>query len=131
MTENNIKLILELAANDTLGDHELFYDWFCKDSSLANKQKLLLGKVRKLSKSPKIDIEKMSVFFKNNSPCCGNLYDDIRFTDIESGDVIYTVIPASGYDRNFGQAEVWSKENNFKEPVVEGTWQDILNYFGV
>ena len=131
MIQNNIKLILEQAANGALNDHELFYDWFCKDSSLANKQKLLLGKVRKLSKSPKVDVEKMTVFFKNNCPGCGNLYDDIRFEDIETGDVVYAVVPASGFNSNFGQSEVWSKENNFKEPVVEGTWKDVLNYFGV
>lgn len=131
MSNTNIKTILECAEFDTLDDHELFWDWFCKDSSLANKQKVLLGKVRKLAKSPKINVETMSVFFKNNCPMSGKLYDDIRFTDIKTGDVIYTVVPASGFNSKYGQAEVWGQENDFEKPLVEGTWKDVLTYFGV
>lgn len=131
MSDTNIKTILECVEFDTLNDHELFCDWFCKDSSLANKQKVLLGKVRKLAKSPKINVETMSVHFKNNCHMCGKLYDDIRFTDIETNDIVYTVIPKSGFDSKYGQSEVWGIENDFKEPLVEGTWNDVLKYFGV
>ena len=71
----------------------------------------------------------MYVFFKNNSPCFGKLYDDFRFCDMETGDVIYTICPAVGYTETFGQSEVWGKENDFEEAIVAGTWNDVLFFF--
>lgn len=108
-----------------------FYDWFCKDSSLPGKQKKLDVKVRKLALSTKIDIDKMYVWYKNNCPLNGSLYDDIRFSDVDTDDVIYTIIPKSGHKSNNGRAEVWGKENDFKEPLVTGSWNDVLKFFGV
>ena len=105
-----------------------WYDWFCRDTSLANKTKSLGKKVMKIAKSSKVDIDKQYVFFKNNCPVPGPLYDDFRICDLKSGDVIYTVIPLSGHS---GKAEVHGKENNFKEPLAMGSWKDIKNFFGV
>ena len=108
-----------------------WYDWFCRDSSLAGKTKTLGNKVVQLLSSDKIDTENMYVFFKNNCPIYGSLYDDFRFCDIETGDVIYTVTPKSGHDNNKGIASVWGRENNFKGPLIEGSWKDVKNFFGV
>ena len=91
-----------------------FYDWFCEDKSLENKAKLLFAKTKKFVKHyPEIDQTKVYVFFKNNCPMNGPLYDDFRICDIETGDVLWNVTPRSGHS---GQAEIWSKVNNFKEP---------------
>jgi hypothetical protein len=108
-----------------------WYDWFCKDSSLKNKTKSLASKVKIISKSSKIDVNKTYVFFKNNCPCAGNKYDDFKICDIETDKVIYTIIPKSGHARNKGKSELWGKENNFEKEIVEGSWKDILNYFEV
>lgn len=108
-----------------------FYDWFCKDSSLPAKQLKLDAKLRKLSKSPKINIDTMHVFYKNNCPVNGVLYDDMRFCDVNTSDVVYAVIPSSGHNVNKGRAEVWGVENNFKTPLVVGKWKDVCNFFGV
>lgn len=105
-----------------------WYDWFCRDSSLAGKTKALGKKVIQLSKSPRFDANKTYVFFKNNCPCRGPLYDDFRICDRESGDVLYTVVPKSGHT---GKAEVWGRPNDFKEPLVEGSWVDVKHYFEV
>lgn len=105
-----------------------WYDWFCKDTSLVGKTRSLGKKVLQLMKSAKIDGDKMYVFFKNNCPVNGPLYDDFRFCDIETGDVIYTVVPKCGHS---GLAEVWGKDNNFSGPLTAGTWKDIKSYFGV
>lgn len=108
-----------------------WYDWFCKTESLAGKTKKLAPKVKRLAKSSKINLDTMYVWFKNNCPCVGKLYDDFRFADRETGDVIYTVVPASGFRKDAGSAELWGKENNFAEPLVKGSWKDITNFFGV
>lgn len=108
-----------------------FYDWFCKDSALPGKKRKLDAKVRKIAQSTKIDQDKMYVWYKNNCPCYGSLYDDIRFADIETGDVIYTIVPKSGYKVSAGKSAVYGRENGFKEPLVEGTWDEVLVFFGL
>lgn len=107
----------------------LWYDWFCKDSSLANKGYSLLQKLNQIADSKKIDADQTYVWFKNNCPCNGNLYDDFRISDIESGDVIYCIIPKSGFANDHGKAQLYSRENDFETPLVEGTWKDIKDWF--
>jgi hypothetical protein len=108
-----------------------WYDWFCSDSALAGRLKALAPKVQRLAKSAKIDIDKVYVFFKNNCPLNGTLYDDFRFCDIETGDVIYTVVPATGFAVKQGRAELWGKENDFSKPLVDDCFANIFTYFGV
>ena len=108
-----------------------WYDWFCKDTSLKRKLDKLFPKVKQISISAKVDLDKMYVFFKNNCPIHGSLYDDFRICDMETGDVIYTIIPASGHKVIKGQAQVWGRENNFNEALAKGTWKDIKAFFGI
>lgn len=102
-----------------------FYDWFCKQTSLRNKAIRLFGNLRTFLKHERsIDIDKHYVFFKNNCPMNGSLYDDFRICDIESGDVIYNVTPRCGRD---GKAKLWSKENGFNEPLKEAdTFRELF-----
>ncbi len=108
-----------------------WYDWFCSDTSLVRKTQSLGRKVLQLMKSDKIDTDAQFVFFKNNCPVYGRLYDDFRITDMETGDVIYTIIPSSGYKSTQGQSQVWGRENDFQRPLVAGTWKDVKAFFGV
>ena len=104
------------------------YDWFCRDESLYGKTKRLAPKVKQLAKSSKVDVDNWYVWFKNNCPVFGSLYDDIRFADIKTGDVIYTI----AFVKKYGQTvELWGKENDFKHPLVIGDWEDIKEYFGI
>ncbi len=107
----------------------LWYDWFCKETSLENKGKTLIQKLNAISRSKKFDKDKTYVFFKNNCPCDGSLFDDFRICDIETGDVIYCVVPKSGYNSNYGMAEVWGKENKFDDPIIEGSWKEVKDWF--
>jgi len=107
-----------------------WYDWFCRDTSLRGKTQKLGKKVLQLMKSDKIDAEANYVFFKNNCPMAGSLYDDFRICCSETGDVIYTVIPSCGHDSSKGQAQVWGRENNFDGPLVEGNWKTVKQFFG-
>ena len=107
-----------------------WYDWFCKNSALRNKTKTLGKKVIRLSKSKKIDIDNMYVFFKNCCPCIGSLYDQFSFCDIETSDVIYCIVPRSGHKHRQFRCEIWGKENDFDEPILQSnSWKDIVDFF--
>ena len=105
-----------------------FYDWFCKDSSLGNKAEFLISRLKSLLKhNVKFDPTKCYVFFRNNCPCRGGLYDDFRICDIESGDVLYTVAPRDSHEN--GKASVWGIDNDFEEPIIVGSWIEIKRFF--
>jgi hypothetical protein len=108
-----------------------WYDWFCRDTSLAGKTAALGPKVLKIMKSPKVNPDTSYVFFKNNCPMWGSLYDDFRICDLKTGDVLYTITPRCGHKSSNGRAEVWGRENGFKEPLIVGKWKDVLTFFGI
>ena len=106
-----------------------WYDWFCKDSALKNKTIKLTKKLKSILPSSKINTEDNYVFFKNNCPMVGKTYDDFRICNLESGSVLYTITPKDGHTVHKNQAYVWGSENDFVEPLVEGTWKDVKNFF--
>jgi hypothetical protein len=106
-----------------------WYDWFCDDKSLMNKTKSLTSRLKRIVNSAKVNQDTMYVFFKNNCPLYGSLYDDFRICDITTGDVIYTITPSSGHKDIKGRSSVSGKENDFQYPLAEGTWEDIVRYF--
>ena len=68
-----------------------WYDWFCKDSCLRHKT-LKMGRIiQGITDPAKVNFRTMYVWFKNNCPLNGLLYDDFRFADIETGEVQFTV----------------------------------------
>jgi hypothetical protein len=133
MKQANLKQQLEAYANgyflESDGNSDtgcyLFYDWFCKDTSLEGKARRLFGNLKTFLKHhPEIDQTKHYVFFKNNCPMFGPLYDDFRICDIESGDVVWNVTPKSGHS---GMAEAYSSFNGFKEPVAKAdTFRELF-----
>lgn len=118
---NNTDTIVQIDAG--------WYDWFCKDKQLARKTQTLYRKVKQIAESSKINLDTMYVFFKNNCPLDGTLYDDFRICSLETGDVIFTVTPKSGFRKDKGRSEIYGRENNFNGPIVVGSWEDIVQWF--
>ena len=94
-----------------------WYDWFCKDTSLAGKTQRMGSIVKQIKPGGKINLETMYVWFKNNCLLNGPLYDDFRFVDIETGDVQFTVQIASIH--NDKRYTVYGRKNNFDKPLFE------------
>jgi hypothetical protein len=107
-----------------------WYDWFCKETSLLTKLKKMIPIVKTIAKSNLIDPDKVYVFFKNNCPVNGNLYDSLSICDIETGDVLYWVAPKQGYRNQ--EHSVISKSPDFGVNVLnmnERTVWGIKRYF--
>lgn len=71
-----------------------WYDWFCTDRGLPGRLKKMVPAVRRIARSDKINQDTMYVWFKNNCPCwVDETYDDFRISDLETGDLFYTIVP--------------------------------------
>jgi len=94
-----------------------WYDWFCKDESLANKTKRMGNIIKQLRDGGKVNLETMYVWFKNNCPLVGPLYDDFRIADIETGDTLFTI--TINCFREEKRYTVYGRKNDFLDPLFE------------
>ena len=62
-----------------------WYDWFCKDTSLKNKTKKMGNIIRQIKDGGRVNLAETYVWFKNNCPMSGPLYDDFRIANIKDG----------------------------------------------
>lgn len=93
-----------------------WYDWFCKTTSLRNKTYKMGRIIKQLKTGGKIDFENWYVWFKNNCPMVGPLYDDFRFADINTGDVQFTICIDDKRAKH--KYDVWGRKNNFDGPII-------------
>ena len=108
-----------------------WYDWFCRNSSLRAKTKNLGKKVSAIVNSKRFDKEKCYVFFKNNCPMVGPLYDQFSICDLESGDVLFCCqnLQKGSHGCEKAHWEIYDRNVGFDTPVVNGTWRDVVKYF--
>lgn len=105
-----------------------WFDWFCKESSLRAKTYKLYPKVIKFCEVMNIDLDKNYVFFKNNCPMNGSLYDSFSICDVQTGDVQYWVCPRSGHRSDNGQGYIVSREFGFgnENAIARGSWSAMM-----
>lgn len=108
-----------------------WFDWFCSQYALAAKTQFLGHKLMTILNSKKFDNDKTYVWFKNNCPVVGPLYDDFRIADLQTGDVIFTIQHLLKGSHGSAKAhwEVYGRENDFAQALVEGSWNDVKKYF--
>ena len=92
-----------------------WYDWFCLTDKLRNKTYKMGKIIVKVKDGGKVDMDNWYVWFKNNCPMVGPLYDDFRFADMKTGDVQFTICIDD--KRAKSKYEVWGRKNNFDGPL--------------
>ena len=94
-----------------------WYDWFCKNTSLTNKTKKMGNIIKQIEPGGKVDLETSYVWFKNNCPLNGPLYDDFRITDIETNNTLILVqIDCVWNDTKY---TVYERLDGFDKPVLK------------
>ncbi|UOK16862.1 hypothetical protein [Vibrio phage phiKT1024] len=101
-----------------------FYDWFCSDGALKSRYEKLLKKVKILVELGFVDGDKCYVWFKNNCPVDGSLYDDIRFSDIRTDEFYGGIAPSSGHNSEKGVCRFWTLKDGYECDEFE-SWSDF------
>ena len=106
-----------------------WYDWFCRSTSLKNKT-LKMGRIiKKITNSDILD--NMYVFFKNNLPCNGPLYDQFKFCDMKTGDVIYCICIDSVFEDS-KYAVYGGKDKNWEDPIfATNKSKELVEWFNM
>lgn len=129
LTVREIREMAKKGEYEKLSD-ELWYDWFCSDKALLGKTKRLTSMLSKI-KNPKV-LDNYTVWFKNNCPMCGPLYDDMRFEplkadkteDERNGRYFVVVVKDAREDHNY---VVWSEKDDVKDFGADTT-KDAFEY---
>ena len=122
--ERSIKNWIEMFNNDCFTGYDVktqidagWYDWFCKGSSLRNKTYKMGKIIKQVKTGGKVDLDNWYVWFKNNCPLNGPLYDDFRFADIQTGDVQFTIQIDCCWNKS--KYTVYGRKNDFETPLFE------------
>lgn len=105
-----------------------WFDWFCRDSSLANKTIKMGNIIKQINAGGKVDLETSYVWFKNNCPLNGPLYDDFRIADIENNNNLLVVqIDCVWNDSKY---TVFERLDGFEKPVLQtDSSRELVKWF--
>ena len=107
-----------------------WFDWFCKDTSLANKTKRLGNIIKQIKAGGKVDLETSYVWFKNNCPLNGPLFDDFRIADMETNNNLFVVqIDCAWNDSKY---TVYERLDGFDKPAFKtNSSRELVKWFNV
>ncbi len=94
-----------------------WFDWFCRDTSLANKTKKMGNIIKQIKAGGKVDLKTSYVWFKNNCPLSGPLYDDFRIADIETNNNL--IVVQIDCFRNDTKYTAYERLDGFEKPVFQ------------
>ena len=127
----NLETWIQLALQGTFDSKDTktqieagWFDWFCKDSSLVNKTKRFIKILKQIKPGGKLNLQTSYVWFKNNCPLQGSLYDDFRIADIETNNNLLVV--EIDCARNDSKYTVFERLNGFKQPVFQTNYSREL-----
>ena len=94
-----------------------WYDWFCRDEALASRLKQIAPVVMGIT-DPFIQ-DNYYVWFKNNCPMVGPLYDDVRFEPltVERDGKYFMVAKASPHEK--AKWALYTERCGFDEPEFQ------------
>ena len=104
-----------------------WYDWFCQVESLAGRLKQIAPVVMGIT-DPFI-LDNFYVWFKNNCPLNGPLYDDVRFEPLsgERGGNYFLVIKDSPHEKS--KWTLYTERYGFQEPEFQcGNVREMIRY---
>ena len=104
-----------------------WYDWFCRDDALAGRLKKISGVV--LGITDPFILDNYYVWFKNNCPLEGPLYDDVRFEPLTGErDGKYFVVSLDSPHEHMKWALV-TERYGYDAPEFEcGNVRDMVKY---
>ena len=94
-----------------------WYDWFCRDEFLAGRLKKIAPVVLGITDS--FILDNFYVWFKNNCPLNGPLYDDVRFEPLsgERGGKYFMVAKDSPHEK--AKWVLYTERYGFQEPEFQ------------
>ena len=104
-----------------------WYDWFCQDESLAGRLKQIAPVVMGITDS--FIQDNFYVWFKNNCPCSGPLYDDVRFEPLsgERDGKYFVVTKDSPHEK--AKWVLYTERYGFQEPEFQcGNVREMVRY---
>jgi hypothetical protein len=120
-TSKDLQAVLSAYHANGAVSTDLWYDWFCTDKQLVKRGKRLAQLLSFVVNHLKADSGWMKdkyVFFKNNCPLNGKLYDSLSICSKNGGDVLYYVEDQINESRGKG-VKVYSRDfENFVNPIA-------------